>query len=562
MSYQECSIKEALERVNANVNGWFLPVTQRPYVWGSRYESELYICKLFDSLLRGFPIGGLILWNTTVEVSYREFINDYDNNKTSKIVDKGLWARPDKFLIYDGQQRLQTLYSCLKYSFNNRVLVYNLLFNLTQDIEPDETGFSFVDINANTPDTTIRMNELFTQRTDDQFEYMENIFKRCNGISDVERKTIGKSITVLWNIFVERGIKPIAYFPIVSDNENSVNEIFQRLNSGGMVLTQSDLLFSRIKERYFDFEEKLQNTCRDIYSKTGNGFYIEPTYILQIINLLITGTIRVDPQKIKSNEIDSFNLIWLDFEAPLIDFFSDFIFTNFKINNSAIVPKKLALIPLIVYFYELYKKGFNYTKINDENLIKLKKYFILSQLNDWNLQSMADNFVRIIKDSADKSSGLFEFPINEIKQYIETRKIRNTQLFINAFTDYLWFSLKILLPDRLYNFIMTNNNRFNPEIDHIFPKKLSDQSPQYYLEVDTIWNMQPIKGIYNNQKSRIHPREFFSSPTGSKYISEYDFLPATDFNDKIYDNPIVFIAKRKELMIKFMSDKYSITVEE
>ncbi len=45
-------------------NGWFLPAVQRPYVWGSRYENELYICKLFDSLLRGYPIGGLIIWNT------------------------------------------------------------------------------------------------------------------------------------------------------------------------------------------------------------------------------------------------------------------------------------------------------------------------------------------------------------------------------------------------------------------------------------------------------------------------------------------------------------------
>ena len=109
---------------------------------------------------------------------------------------------------------------------------------------------------------------------------------------------------------------------------------------------------------------------------------------------------------------------------------------------------------------------------------------------------------------------------------------------------------------------MTNNNRFNPEIDHIFPKKLPNQSPQYYQEVDIIWNMQPIKGIYNNQKSRIHPREFFLSPTGSKYISEYDFLPTIDFTDKIYDNPIAFINMRKKIMIQFLLDKYNLSVEE
>lgn len=51
MSYLGMSVKEAVENVNSNVNGWFLLSVQRPYVWGSRYESEKYIAKLFDSIL-------------------------------------------------------------------------------------------------------------------------------------------------------------------------------------------------------------------------------------------------------------------------------------------------------------------------------------------------------------------------------------------------------------------------------------------------------------------------------------------------------------------------------
>ena len=48
MSYLTISVKEAVGNINAQNNGWFLPAVQRPYVWGSRYESEKYICKLFD----------------------------------------------------------------------------------------------------------------------------------------------------------------------------------------------------------------------------------------------------------------------------------------------------------------------------------------------------------------------------------------------------------------------------------------------------------------------------------------------------------------------------------
>ena len=37
MGFQTISVKEAVNNINANLNGWFLPAVQRPYVWGSRY---------------------------------------------------------------------------------------------------------------------------------------------------------------------------------------------------------------------------------------------------------------------------------------------------------------------------------------------------------------------------------------------------------------------------------------------------------------------------------------------------------------------------------------------
>jgi uncharacterized protein with ParB-like and HNH nuclease domain len=132
MSYSGISVKDAIGKINNDNNGWFLPAIQRPYVWGGRHESEQYICKLFDSILRGYPIGGLIIWNTAEKIPYREFVTDYSAGDIPKLVDEGLHGRVDKWLIYDGQQRLQTLHSCLKYTFNNRVLVYDLLFNQTR----------------------------------------------------------------------------------------------------------------------------------------------------------------------------------------------------------------------------------------------------------------------------------------------------------------------------------------------------------------------------------------------------------------------------------------------
>ena len=142
MSYLGISVKEAINNINSSVNGWFLPAVQKPYVWGSRYENEIYICKLFDSILKGYPIGGLIIWNTEEEIPYREFTTDYKPDEIPKLVDKGLHGRKDKWLIYDGQQRLQTLYSCLKYTFFDKILVFDLLFDLNNGNDPEEIGLS------------------------------------------------------------------------------------------------------------------------------------------------------------------------------------------------------------------------------------------------------------------------------------------------------------------------------------------------------------------------------------------------------------------------------------
>ncbi len=48
-----------------------MPIIQPLKEWGSGYENEVYTCKLFDSILKGYPIGGLIVWNTE-EVSNAE----------------------------------------------------------------------------------------------------------------------------------------------------------------------------------------------------------------------------------------------------------------------------------------------------------------------------------------------------------------------------------------------------------------------------------------------------------------------------------------------------------
>ena len=49
-----------------------LPAIQRDFVW-----STDRIVTLLDSIMRGYPVGIVLLWETYAEIPYRRFILDY-----------------------------------------------------------------------------------------------------------------------------------------------------------------------------------------------------------------------------------------------------------------------------------------------------------------------------------------------------------------------------------------------------------------------------------------------------------------------------------------------------
>ncbi len=77
-----------------------LPKYQRPFVWGSRQ-----ILDLLDSVLRNYPIGSVLLWETTEQLASEETVAGLD-------VDPPRQGRPVKYIL-DGQQRLASIIGAL-----------------------------------------------------------------------------------------------------------------------------------------------------------------------------------------------------------------------------------------------------------------------------------------------------------------------------------------------------------------------------------------------------------------------------------------------------------------
>jgi hypothetical protein len=121
-----------------------------------------------------------------------------------------------------------------------------------------------------------------------------------------------------------------------------------------------------------------------------------------------------------------------------------------------------------------------------------------------------------------------------LKNIVDTKR-REIELEADEDVDYgpqRWFVLKILTPSTQFSFEGDPDEKFNPEIDHIFPltPDSSVKLPRNYDDyVDTIWNLQPVKGEINNYKRRKMPQNFFSEHP--QYLKDYSFLPTTDIKN-------------------------------
>jgi len=80
-----------------NYGGFWLPNIQRPFVW-TEEQTE----RLFDSIMREYPISTLLVWRTKAKVKCRKFIDHY--KQSLKLSDFYVSENErTKLLVLDGQ---------------------------------------------------------------------------------------------------------------------------------------------------------------------------------------------------------------------------------------------------------------------------------------------------------------------------------------------------------------------------------------------------------------------------------------------------------------------------
>ena len=225
-----------------------LPELQRPFVW-----KDSKVRDLFDSMMRGYPIGYLMLWECP-ELENKKAIGTEPHNYDAP-----------KEVIIDGQQRLTSLYAVMKgkaiigsdYKEKLIIISYNPLKNKF------EVGYQAT---KKDPEWIYNISDIFTSTSLHKFvnnfiKTLEDYRKSKNGkLTDDEENTIFENINSIINL--KEHTLPV--FDIKADaDEESVSDIFVRVNSGGVPLKQNDFILTLLSIYCDEGRKKIEQFSKD-----------------------------------------------------------------------------------------------------------------------------------------------------------------------------------------------------------------------------------------------------------------------------------------------------------
>lgn len=296
MAYETpITIKKAID--NIRKKQFVLPSIQREFVWDTQQ-----IERLFDSLMRDYPISTFLFWKVDKsrikDFQFYEFLNNYHERNSRHNSKANLSQEEDVIAVLDGQQRMTSMYIALTgshakkmpyYSWNNdkafpKKHLYLNLLKKANDIEL-EYEFRFLSKEEavnNESDFWFEVGKVldFT----DLSKVMEYLM--LNGLMDTSKYTpVQASMALntmnqLFNVIHQKG--SISYFLEEGEELDKVLQIFIRINSGGTKLSYSDLLLSiataQWKEK--DAREVIHEFVDEI-NQIGDGFDFNKDFVLK-----------------------------------------------------------------------------------------------------------------------------------------------------------------------------------------------------------------------------------------------------------------------------------------
>lgn len=247
------TIAKALDRVHRHE--YVLPAIQREFVWATEQ-----ICKLFDSLMRGYPVGSFLFWKVQKEncnkYVFYDFVRDYHERDAPHCTQLNLTGEDAVTAILDGQQRLTSLNIGLRGSHAERLpykrwtnsaaypkkFLYLDLLGVPEDAERGlKYGFSFLTeaeakVQTGPDHHWFRVGQILSMEAGPpMFDYVQE-----HGLASSK-----EPFARLHRLHaVVHQDATINFYEEEDQDLDRVLNIFIRVNSGGTVLSYADLLLS------------------------------------------------------------------------------------------------------------------------------------------------------------------------------------------------------------------------------------------------------------------------------------------------------------------------------
>ena len=347
---------------------YLIPEFQRDFVWDRRQMIDL-----FDSIVKGFPIGSIILW-----APQNDSFHSFENIGGVKIKKSNM----PHFYILDGRQRLTTLISVLFDKGKNKDLVY-----------VDLKDFSILG-KGKTDAKLLRLSDAFDSYA--IVDYIERIKKM--GLDEAEVKEYADKAKRLNRILISY---QIGYITVNGGGIDDAVEIFSRLNSQGtsispdfmiQALTFNSKTHFKFGDAIKEIQEELEpynfsSLKRDIILKCV-GNYTEKAFIdvktEDIVGIRDLPTVMKDVKRSVVNAVK-------------------FLYEECKVIDVRLLPYTYQLIMLALFFKE--------NKTIGSQAYELKKWFYYTSYTNYFTNTSLARIRDDIYEFDSYSKGINNFPI-------------------------------------------------------------------------------------------------------------------------------------------------------
>lgn len=392
MQNQKLSIRKIVSYLNDDESeggGFWLPNIQRPFVW-----SQEQITRLFDSIMREYPISTLLAWKTKERVKHRKFIDNYHYD--IKLSDFNVPENGrSKIMVLDGQQRLQSLFIGLKGSYEGTELYFDILSG-GEISAPEDIRFRFeFKTSAQAAWPWIRFKEIVAVNNKLDTQIAKSLAEKGpSDLSAAQKEQLEINVGRIRKEFVNDD--NITYQELDGiDNPDAytvddIVEIFIRANSGGTKLGRSDLLFSLLTASWEDADGEMESLLEDL---NAGGFAFDRDFVLKCCLCVLGKGARYEVNKFRDgNTKEEIIEKWKNI-SDAIKGVRDFVVSKTYIRSDKAMPSYQALIPLIYLRYH-YPSSFNQPAPLQEYLLRVLITGVFSGSPD----NLIDRIVRKLQD--------------------------------------------------------------------------------------------------------------------------------------------------------------------